>query len=169
SLELTYFHNLFEDLIDFDSAAQRYKNVGEARSDGWEAALSATPWPALSLRASFTLTRTEDRETGNDLLRRPKHKAGLDANWKVSDTFGIRLDIRHTGARDDEYYDTSTWSSRRVRLDPYTLVNIAWWYEPDRKTRFWVRIDNLLDEDYEEIWGYQTPGIGVSAGVGVTL
>ena len=32
-------------------------------------------------------------------------------------------------------------------------------------TRIYIRIDNLFDTSYEDIYGYNTPGIGAYAGL----
>ena len=56
-----------------------------------------------------------------------------------------------------------------VMLDGFYLVNLAAAYSITRQIEFFGRIDNLLDEDYEEVPGYLATGIGVFAGIRGTL
>lgn len=168
-MDATYFHNTIDDLIDFDSLAQRYKNTAEATSEGLEASVSLTPVSGVGITAAHTITRTQDEMTGKELLRRPKNKSYVALFWRVTGSTGIHLDVDRIGSRDDVYYDTNTWSQVPVRLDPYTLVNLSAWYETGSKIRLWIRLANILNEDYEEVWGYQTEGRTVSAGMRVSL
>jgi vitamin B12 transporter len=49
-------------------------------------------------------------------------------------------------------------------LDDYFLVNIAANYDLTDALRIYARVDNLLDEHYEEAWSYATPGQSFYAG-----
>jgi vitamin B12 transporter len=49
-------------------------------------------------------------------------------------------------------------------LDDYFLVNIAANYDLTDALRIYVRVDNLLDEHYEEAWSYATSGQSFYAG-----
>jgi vitamin B12 transporter len=57
--------------------------------------------------------------------------------------------------------------SEIVTLDSYWLVDLTASYEINRNTRIFLRGTNLLDEDYEQVYGYRTPGR--SAYVGLRL
>ena len=52
-----------------------------------------------------------------------------------------------------------------VTLSDYTLLNINANYSASDRLDIYLRLDNLLDEDYEEVFGYQTLGFGASLGV----
>ncbi|MNC89725.1 vitamin B12/cobalamin outer membrane transporter [compost metagenome] len=49
-------------------------------------------------------------------------------------------------------------------LDEFVLVSLAGSYEMTESIELFGRVENLLDEDYEEVFGNNTPGIGVYAG-----
>ena len=38
-------------------------------------------------------------------------------------------------------------------------------YEVNAKLEIYVNLDNVLDEDYEEVFGYQTLGFGATMGL----
>ena len=46
-----------------------------------------------------------------------------------------------------------------------TLLNINANYSASARLDIYLRLDNLLDEDYEEVFGYQTLGFGASLGL----
>jgi len=52
-----------------------------------------------------------------------------------------------------------------VDLDDYTLVNLNAALNATENLDCYVRLENLLDEDYEEVYGFQTPGLGAHLGV----
>jgi vitamin B12 transporter len=167
TLSATYFDNDFDDLIDYDYATSTYKNVDEAESKGIELAAFFQPVDDLSFRASYTYTDTEDKTTREDLLRRAKNKIGAEVNYRFLERGNVNLGATYVGERDD--YDLSTWPATRIELDSYTLVNLAASFDVTENVRIFARVDNLLDEDYEEVKGYGTPGIAGYAGAKVSF
>lgn len=149
---LTYFHNDFENLIDYDWAAG-YININRARTSGIEGFVQVFPLPHLSLQASYTYTRAENRLTGEKLLRRPVHKAGVALDFRFLKNVQAHLDANIVGKRED-YFPFPT----RVTAAPYTLVNLAFSFPLSRGLEIFFRLDNLLDEDYEALLGYGTAG-----------
>ena len=166
-LGATYFRNRFENLIDFDSAASKYKNIAEAESDGVELFMTVRPYYNLSIKGNYTLIETEDKSTGSALLRR----TGINSDWNLIYRFlakgDIDLGIVYVGKRDD--LDYSTWPAKRVELDGYTLVNLAVAYDISKNIKAFVRADNLFDVDYEEVKGYGTYGISAFGGIKVSF
>ena len=47
----------------------------------------------------------------------------------------------------------------------YTLVTIAASYQMTPRLELFGRIVNALNEDYEDVFGFNTPGIGVFIGL----
>lgn len=165
SIGATYFFNDFKNLIDYDSATSKYVNVARAESKGVEVSLSAQPMDELTLRAGYTLTDTEDKDTGEALLRRPKNKASFDVNYRFLGKGNFNVGVLYVGKRDDNAYDPVTYSSTRVSLDSYTLVNLAASYDITPHIQISGRIENLFDVNYEEVYGYGTPGFAAYGGM----
>jgi len=54
-------------------------------------------------------------------------------------------------------------------MDDYTLLNLNVTWRLDEAMELYARGENLLDEDYEEVFGYRSPGIGGYVGMRYTL
>ncbi len=57
----------------------------------------------------------------------------------------------------------------RVPLGAYTLVNVGGSFKVNDTLEIFGRVDNLFDEDYEEIYGYNTQGVTAFAGLKATF
>lgn len=161
-LGVTYFSNKFDELIEFESGTSKYINVAEAETQGVEVFASVRPNDDLTFRASYTYTDTENKETGEDLLRRAQNKFGLNVNYQFMDKGNVNLSLFYVGKRDDNDY--STWPATRVELDNYVLANLAASYDITRNIQVFGRVENFLDEDYEEVKGFGTPKLSAFAG-----
>jgi vitamin B12 transporter len=163
----TYFSNEFEQMIDFDSVNWKYVNIGAARTSGLELSAVAHVGSAWTLSAGYTFTAAEDISSGEDLLRRAKHKANVSASCRFGKKADANLDMQYVGRRQD--MDYSAWPAARVTLDDYLLVNLALGYELNGRIRLFAAIRNLGNAKYEEVLGYGTPGITASAGINYSL
>ncbi len=76
----------------------------------------------------------------------------------------VLLTADYGGARDDIFFPPFPQPSETVTLDDYWLVDITANYKLTENTTVFVRGTNLLDEDYEQVYGFQT--LGRSAYVG---
>lgn len=101
------------------------------------------------------------------LLRRPRHKAALITSYDFLKRANITLEIIYNDIRDDKNFSTTPVS--RVTLPSYTLVNVAAQFELLNWLTVTGRVDNLLNVDYEDIYGYATPGLSGYAGVKINF
>lgn len=161
----TFFFNDFEDLIDYDWTLG-YVNIDEAETYGVESFIEIRPFKDLSTRVMYTYTHTDDAE-GKPLLRRPIHKGGLNVCYRFLDERGTaNLDVLVVGERDD---NDSYYGGGQVELDEYVVVNLGASFKIYKYVELFARIENLLDQDYEEVYGYGTPGISAYGGVKLTF
>ena len=163
---VTYFENEVEDLIEYISG-QGYVNIEEAESWGIEAFLEVGPWRGLSGRITYTYTDTED-DQGERLLRRPLNKVGASLSYRFLEERG-RVGVHLLWVDEREDMDWSAWPARRVELDDYTRVDLSASLKVHRNLEVFARVENLLDEDYEEAYGYGTPGFSAYGGVKVVF
>ncbi len=182
-LEAIYFSSRFEDLIGykhtgFPPTAPNFFNVQEARADGVELSVAVAPTPAWTLGAAYTWLRSEAIDPGasggpgfvegEPLQRRPEHKVRLFGQY-TRGRFDGRLDLYHIGKRPDVDYSLY----ERVDNPAYTKVNVTFSYklmESERRTlELFGRVENLFDEDYEEVYGYEAPGFAAFGGIRMTL
>lgn len=165
-LGVTYFSNSFINLIDFDYT-QGYINIKKASTRGIEFTLRAVPLDNLHLSAAYSHINAIDEETEEDLLRRPKNRLSLSVDYTFAQKAVFHLSFNYTGKRDDIYF--SGWTSTRVTMIPYTLVNAVFSYSLLKDLAVFIRMDNLLDTEYEIIKGYGTPGFSVYGGIKLDL
>jgi len=165
-LGVTYFQNTIKDLIEYNFG---YMNRPEAEISGVEAYAGATFRFGLSVNASYTCLNAEDGDTGERLVRRPEHRATLRADHRFTDDIEAGMELVYVGERDDNMWDPVTFVPTRVEMDPYTLVNASAKYRYSDQVEFFARIENLLDEKYEDVRGFGTTGFGAYGGVTLSL
>jgi vitamin B12 transporter len=157
----TYFSSHLNNLIDYDSTLG-YINISSASSKGIEFLAEFSASQNLFLAVSYSHTEAKDRNTGEALLRRPKDKFTARADFLFSARWHCSLSLIHLGARDDQQW--IDWVSTRVRMTPSTLLNATVSYDIHTLTQLFLRLDNILDADYELIKGYGTPGFSAYGG-----
>lgn len=165
-LSAAYFKNDFTNLIQFDSL-HGYTNVGNAESKGIELSLLAQSRSGLILNISYTRTEARDLDADRALLRRPKDKFSASFLYPFLKKGNIRLSLIHIGERED--LDFSTWPATRVTLPDYTLLNSVISYDLTQQIQAFLRMDNFLNEKYEMIKGYGTPGHSAFLGLNISL
>jgi vitamin B12 transporter len=161
-----YFSNRFENLMEYDYT-QGYINIAKASSKGVELFLEFAPAENLAFSVSYSNIVAKNQNTGESLLRRPKDKFTANLNARFLAKARLRLSLTHIGARDDqEWID---WISTRVQMDPFSLLNctISWDILPN--IQLYIRMENILDQQYELIKGYGTPGLSAYGGFKIIL
>lgn len=156
----SYFSNHFEDLIGFTTG---YNNIDSASSKGVESYIEINPLPGLTLRGNYTYTESEDDTTGLAQLRLPKNKGSVNINYNFLEHANINLNVLVVGDRAD--LDFSSFPFRRVTVPGYTVVNLAGSYEVNQYLKTFVRIDNLFDKQYQEVFGFGTSGVSAFGGI----
>lgn len=164
---VTYFWNRFDELITYDTETFTLQNISEATTQGLEIYAAADAAPGLRVRADYTYTLTEDESSGEDLLRRPENKISVSANYEVCESLSGTVAVHYVGAREDT--DFSSNPASRIELDSYSLVNAAVNYRHSERTSFFLRLHNILDEEYEEVLGFGTLGAAAYGGVELRL
>ncbi len=105
-----------------------------------------------------------DDTTYNNLIRRPTHTAGMNMRYQVSKRFFASVNVNVLGERGDLYYDSNTFTSKAATLTPYALLDVYGEYRVGNLIVF-AEGRNLLNADYEEVYGYSTFGINVTTGI----
>ena len=151
--------------VQIDPVTWVSKNIGEARIDGLELEYDyrINIW---SITTNLTWMKAIDESDNSNLQRRPRLKLGLQATHHFQDKGNFSLEWVYASEREDINY--SVYPEERVTLDPYNLFNLStrirlsrdWWLEG--------RLNNLTDEDYELIYGYNTAGRSIFIGVNFT-
>jgi len=154
----TYFRNDFDDLIQWVFPAG-YSNVRQAFSSGVELTARLELDPCTTLYGTYVHTLAKDLQTDTDLLLRPRHKASFTVNRRLdpcSDKANMYLSLLYVGPRSD---------FGGARLSEYYLMNLAGSYRLNDTCEFFARVDNVLDENYQEVAGFGTAPISFFGGV----
>jgi len=167
SVGLNYFSDDFTDLIGLDENFKSI-NIDRAKIEGAELFGKINTLDFLSVKLNYTYTDARNKsknssEYNQRLIRKPVNRAGLYADFIISKNAGINLEIIYTGKKDDKNF--TTFPAENVKLDAYTLVNLAGHYNLFRFLKIFARVENLFDAGYEEIYGYGTPGLSAYAGL----
>jgi vitamin B12 transporter len=166
-LGLTYFHNQFEDLIQFVFDPVTFSflpfNVGRAKTEGVEVYAEVDPLDWLTTYVNYTFTDTEDITTGLPLRRVARHRwnAGVTATpidrlslFAQANVVSSQLESTFAG-RNPGYY----------RIDVGGTVRLLGRAGAMERLEFTARIDNLTGQNYEEVLGFRA--LGVTALVGL--
>ncbi|WP_420141686.1 TonB-dependent receptor plug domain-containing protein [Sphingomonas sp.] len=165
----TYFRNRLHDEIYTtypapDFVATPDNRTTTSKQQGVEAFASVRP--SEQIRIDLAYTYLDATENGVNEVRRPDHIASANLNWTSADQrFSGTLMVRYNGNQDDVAYTDPSFTPVRVRLDDFVLVNLNAEYRLTEALTLFGRVENLLDEDYEEVFSYRTPGRGAFAGI----
>jgi len=162
-LRAAVFRDRTTDLIVYDAAAQQARNVASADIDGVEL-MAAARLQGWQVQADASYTRAEDSSTGQRLLRRAPYRLHLAAARSFGQVDGL-FEVAYSARR----YDTDINTFARTELAAYTLARLALSWRATDWLRLTLRVENLFDASYQLVDGYNTPGLGVFAGVTVRL
>jgi vitamin B12 transporter len=167
---VTYYYNRVRNLIvaapSPDGINITYANVGRAHTDGVESFVAYHPVKAITLRADYTYTQATDDGTGQELLRRPKHKASLNAAWQATSAFSLNATVLTVSSWIDGNRD---FSIPRLTAPGYTVVNLAASFAIDSHLTVFGRVDNLFDRHFQNPVGFLQPTLGAFAGIRAQL
>ena len=170
TLSLTIFEAELENEIDgfvYDPATFAYtsNNInGTSERKGAELSAVGNISESMSLSVAYTYTDS----TGDDAVRevrRPRHIASLNLGWQAAHNLHLNTNIQFTGEQTDVYFPPFPEPSQIVALSNHTLVNINLNYSATEKFEMYLKLENALNENYEEVFGYQTLGFGASLGL----
>jgi vitamin B12 transporter len=170
-LDLTYFRSVLNDEIVtvFLPGGPPFlttvaNQTGASNRQGIELSGKLAISKDLSLIGAYTWTDATDPD-GRQEVRRPEQIASLVVNYLLPSKRGnVNLNIQYNGPMEDNEFSFST-PRDRVNLPSFTLVTLASAYNVNKNVQLFGRIENLLNQNYEEVWSAQSPGIGVYAGV----
>ena len=179
----TYFSNDIRNLIEVVTTptpgVESLGNIDKASTYGFENFAAWQVNSRLNLRADYTYTVAIADSTpgctsapcaGQELLRRPKNKASLTANWQATDRLSLSSTLLYVGS----WYDITRQTTapdgfnEYVKAPGFATVNLAANYALRDDMMVFARIDNLFNKQYEDPLGFMRPGFGAYVGIRVT-
>ena len=168
SVDVTYFSNRITDLIQ--GAGNTAVNLqGASKIQGVELTAKARIAEGLTFTGQYTYTDGQDAN-GAELVRRPKHLASVNLAYEFLDgRVKLDLGIDYNGTQKDIQFSNFFATRTIVTLDGFVLVNLAASYELVEGVELYGRVENLLDDDYQEVLGFGAPGISGFSGIRMKL
>ncbi|GAB7256285.1 TonB-dependent receptor plug domain-containing protein [Polaribacter sp. OB-PA-B3] len=163
-LETVYFNRKETDAIIYDASTFKYGN-GSSDANGFEITTKVVPTSFLAINASFTYTDRDVTEDFNDYIPENKLVIGLDVTPFENAFFNFTY--RNVGERTifDRYGSFGT-AGQDVVLENYQVLDFMTNYKVLGDTvTFFAAVTNLLNEDYDDVFGYSTRGINYKLGV----
>lgn len=156
ALSLSYFDNSFEGLIDWEYVSYVtyegiYVNRDRASTRGVELGVTARPTSIWHLQLGYTYLEAKDDDTGQRLARRPRHTANASTWVDIGDRWTAGVGLHHVVDRVDSAGD----------VGDYTVARAFASYSPMQRLTLKVRAENLFDESYDDVYGYQALPRGV--------
>lgn len=161
TLSATWFDTQFTDLIASTKDFSSVENIQRARTRGAELSVTVKPSSSWDARLAYTYLEALNQTAGTRLLRRPRHSFSGDI-WRdfgagISGGVGVRF------VADRMDVDAHTFAT--IAAEDYTVARVfaAWQVTPRLAVK--ARLENVLDEKYEDVNGYPALGFGAFGGV----
>lgn len=176
-VDVTYFEADLENQIrtQFAPVFTAVNLPGTSRREGIEVSGTWRPVDWFWFRPAYTWLDARD-PAGLREIRRPEHSARVDAGVSFAGGRGaLQLGVAYNGDMDDlalrnaSFFGFPGFVEQRVRLDSYTLVTLAGSYTLKPGMEVFGRVENLLDRDYQEVFGFESAGIAAYGGMRIRL
>lgn len=146
------FRNLFEwQTVDFTTFEGRIVNRARASTEGFELALAGRFSPAVHARLAYTYLDARNDSDSLRLIRRPRHTLDTDVTIQASRSLMVGAGLRAVADREDT----------AGPIEDYTTVRLHATWSVRQDLRLRLRMENALDESYEEVLGYPTLPRGI--------
>ncbi len=183
--DATYFFNRYEDLIVVlggslaNLSSFLSDNLANSRAQGLEVSFRIRPRPSLDFAGHYTRLHTSvlaldgsslvefPFEVGQPLLRRPRNSGGFNATWRRG-----RLMVNLNGYVRGEVLDVEPNLGSSGGLFPnkgYVLANTGCAYRIRPGVELYGRVNNFLNQKYEESLGFPALHLNFLAGIRVSF
>jgi vitamin B12 transporter len=166
---VVYFNRTIKNGIDYNYIDYNFFNFIKQKVNGIELELSHRLPNNQSVSVNYTLLNgqetnqnrvtTTDTITYHYLLKRPKHS--LQMQYHVGyKKWDVTLSGRYISSR----YDVGGYATADVNLNAYTLLNAHINYQASKRLHFYIDMQNILEDRFQEIYGYNTMGRTIQIG-----
>lgn len=168
-VDMTVFSARLENEIVtvFDSKTFKSSPVNQqdqSKRRGLEISARASFKENWGLFATYTHLKAEDDLSLTE-IRRPKHNGSINLNYRSNNKkTNINISAVFNGEQEDLEFIAAT-PETRVILPAYRLVNLSLSYDLTDKFKTQIKVFNLLDSEYSEVFSYRAPGRSLLAGL----
>ena len=168
--EASYFRNSFTNLIEFDSAVNpgTWVNIDKSWARGAEFSGSARLVSFVSVRAAYTKLYTlvtndaDPTQIGLPLVRRPRNSGSVSVELAPK-RWTFSAGARFVGERQDD--DFVFYLISRIPGYAVLFADASW--KANKHLMPFVRVNNLLNANYQEVLGY--PALSRNGSVGARI
>ena len=146
NFSITYFDQDINDQINFSFGIGGYENIDKVNSKGFEVALDYQISKLMSLYLNYSYIDSVDGN-GSSLFYVAKDSGEAGLIYEPNNNYSGSIIARYNGSESSSYGKIDSW----IRFD----VNGS--YRLSGANELYFRIENLLDEEYQQIFGYGTP------------
>ena len=146
NFSITYFDQDINDQINFSFGVGGYENIDNVNSEGFEIALDYEISKLMSLYLNYSYIDSVDGN-GSSLFYVAKDSGEAGLIYEPNNSYSGSIIARYNGSESSSYGKIDSW----IRFD----VNGS--YKLSGTNELYFRIENLLDEEYQQIFGYGTP------------
>ena len=186
-VDITYFHNRFQDQIVTlggsmaNLSAYSSANLKNSRAQGLETSFRIQRLRSLELGGQYTfldsailaLDGTSQAnapfQVGQPLLRRPGHSGSYNVTWRYRNlTLNTNAYIRSSTLDVDPSFGLSACSMGMPCFfdnKGYTRVDAGFSYRMPHGVQIYGRLNNFLNQKYEEVFGYPALHLNFLAGM----
>lgn len=164
-----YFNRDEDNFVDFitvdpEQFIFQYQNIAESfNASGVEVELSKSLGRYFQFAANYTYTMADERFA----IRIPEHKTNATLSYTPCDKTYVALRHQFVGDRDDVFFNPETFESETITLDSYSLFHLDARQRLTDNITIFASLFNILDEEYEELYRFQT--LGRNGRLGFTL
>jgi vitamin B12 transporter len=158
-LRATYFDTRVQEQLTYDFNTSLFANIDQARNTGVELSYKGTVG-TTDIRASLTSQNPVNDLTGEALARRAKSMVTLGVSHPVS-AWRFGADLRYVGQSVDSY----SAGVPKNMLAAYSVLDASATYRYSSQVQFTTRVDNLTDEKYQTVYGYNQQPLSLYVGV----
>lgn len=166
SFTASVFRRDVKNLIDWepvdpsaDYSPWHVANVASARIQGFEASIQHELTAGLTGSLAYTYLDAKDKETNQPLPYVASNQGHINLTYATPSGFSASWQVNVTGERPTD----------RDTLPAYTVMNLVLAQEVKSGWEFHLKVENLLDEDYQESAGYPAPPRTVTVGASYTF
>ncbi len=171
------FYNNIRGLINFDNQSGRFEQYPKASTYGFELNAMAQIGNNLTAQLGYTYTKAENNDSvitieneflpdlvyvPDEIPYRPVHKFDIDLTRSFD--FGMKVFINGSYIANQVFYDRADLTNNRIfvatrtELDDYFLLKMKVTYDFKKHYQIFIAADNLLNEEYQELYLSPAPG-----------
>ena len=161
SLGVSYFQNRIENTVDFvfppfpEIIPYGFINLGEVKTRGFEISLDHRVNSRMNIKTNYSRVDSREFPRGLQLRRQPKHQMKSIIEYELNPHEMLTLDISQVGDQIERYASNFAAAQHTKR---FRVVDLSFFKRIAENRQLNFRVENLLDSDHQEIFGYANGG-----------